>query len=49
MTMGGDVVVRSGETATDLGLGQTLLLPAAVGLCTVEPRGRATLLTCVVP
>ena len=29
--------------------GSTRLLPAAIGECEIRPRGRATLLTCVVP
>lgn len=45
----GQAVVRSGESAITLGLGQTVLLPAALGACAVEPVGHATLLTCVVP
>jgi mannose-6-phosphate isomerase len=32
-----------------LGLGQTRLLPAALGTCQVRPRGQATVLTCVIP
>ena len=47
--LGGSAVVRSGDAEVTLGLGQTLLLPAALGACAVEPVGRATLLTCVVP
>ncbi len=47
--LGGEVEFRSGEGATTLGLGQTLLLPASIGPCAVVPRGPATLLTCIVP
>ncbi len=32
-----------------LGFGQTLLLPAAVGVCEIIPEGDAVILTCVVP
>ena len=47
--LGGEAWVRAGESAVRIGLGQTVLLPAALGECTVEPVGRATILTCVVP
>jgi mannose-6-phosphate isomerase len=47
--LGGEVEIHSSEGDTSLGLGQTVLLPASVGPCTVTPRDRATLLTCVVP
>ena len=47
--LGGEAEVRSSDLSTTIGLGQTLLLPAAIGVCQVEPNGRATLLTCVVP
>ena len=47
--LGGEAWVRGGESAVRIGLGQTVLLPAALGECTVEPVGRATILTCVVP
>ena len=47
--LGGEVEVHSAGSAATLGLGQTLLLPASIGPCEVRPRGRATLLTCVVP
>jgi mannose-6-phosphate isomerase len=45
----GEVDVRSGDTSVTLELGNTLLLPASIGPCDVRPRGRATLLTCIVP
>jgi mannose-6-phosphate isomerase len=45
----GEVEVRSGEISVSMELGQTLLLPASIGPCEVRPRGRATLLTCIVP
>jgi hypothetical protein len=32
-----------------LDLGQTLLRPAAAGPCTIDPRGEAVVLKCVVP
>ncbi len=47
--LGGAAAIRSDGGAVTLGLGQTLLLPAAIGVCEVEPQGCATLLTCVVP
>lgn len=47
--LGGSAEVRSGDFRTTVGLGETLLLPAAIGPCEVVPAGRATLLTCVVP
>ncbi|MBX6314183.1 MAG: class I mannose-6-phosphate isomerase [Isosphaeraceae bacterium] len=47
--LGGEARVRHPEGSQLLGLGQTLLLPAAVGPCEVVPHGGATLLSCVVP
>ncbi|WZO99434.1 type I phosphomannose isomerase catalytic subunit [Isosphaeraceae bacterium EP7] len=49
--MEGDSVVRKGPDGRPetLKAGETLLLPAALGVCDVEPRGTATILTCVVP
>ncbi|WP_435009959.1 type I phosphomannose isomerase catalytic subunit [Tundrisphaera lichenicola] len=47
--LGGSARVQSGEISVSLELGQTVLLPAAIGPCEVRPLGRATLLTCVVP
>ena len=45
----GAAEVRSGASVVSIGLGQTLLLPAAVGVCEIHPVGPVTLLTCVVP
>jgi mannose-6-phosphate isomerase len=45
----GVVEIVSGDFACELGLGETLLLPASIGPCEVIPKGSATLLTCVVP
>ena len=45
----GEVDVHSLEMTVTLELGQTLLLPASIGPCEVNPRSSATLLTCVVP
>jgi mannose-6-phosphate isomerase len=45
----GSAEVRHGGKATPLGYGQTLLLPAALGACTLVPRGGASVLTCTVP
>ncbi len=47
--LGGEAEIRSDHGVTAVGLGQTVLLPAAIGVCRVEPRDQATLLTCVVP
>ena len=47
--LGGEAVIRSVDMELIVALGQTVLLPAAVGECVVEPIGAATLLTCVVP
>ncbi len=47
--LGGEAVVHSSGHPATVGLGQTLLLPAAIGVCEIEPMGHATLLTCVVP
>ena len=49
--LGGTAEVRHGGRSTSLRLGQTLLLPAAVGSCEIAPRGgsEAVVLTCVVP
>jgi mannose-6-phosphate isomerase len=41
-------VVHEG-VSVPLQFGQTLLLPAAAGLCEIVPRGEATLLGCEVP
>ena len=45
----GAAAVRSSTASVAIGLGQTLLLPASVGVCEIHPVGQATLLTCVVP
>jgi mannose-6-phosphate isomerase len=51
--LGGAAVLRHGDEETPLGFGQTLLLPAALGECTLVPDpkgdGRAVVLTCTVP
>jgi mannose-6-phosphate isomerase len=55
--LGGEAVVRHGDEGvagageTPIGLGQTLLLPAATGSCTIAPRGvgDAVVLACTVP
>ncbi len=50
MALGGDVVVRTEDESCTLQLGETMLLPASVGPCRVEPLdGSATLMTCIVP
>jgi mannose-6-phosphate isomerase len=47
----GESVIHKGTEGRPetLKAGHTLLLPAALGVCSVEPRGSATILTCVVP
>lgn len=45
----GSAAIRSGTSAASIGIGQTLLLPASLGECRVDPRDQVTLLTCVVP
>ncbi len=47
--LGGSAEIVSGGARTPLEFGQTLLLPAAIGVCEVIPRGEAVVLTCVVP
>jgi mannose-6-phosphate isomerase len=47
--LGGTADVEHGGTRVRLDFGQTLLLPAAIGQCQILPRGKATVLTCVVP
>jgi len=46
---GGAAVGPHGPSRLPLDFGQTLLLPASVGPCAVEPQGEAVVLTCVVP
>jgi len=47
--LGGSVdVIHEGERTT-LGFGETLLLPASLGICELVPQGEAEVLTCVVP
>ena len=45
----GEAEIHSDGMTATIGMGQTLLLPAAIGPCEVTPDGSATLLTCVVP
>lgn len=47
--LGGAAEVRHAGAIHPLGLGATMLLPAAVGLCEVIPQPEATILTCVIP
>ncbi len=51
MGLGGSAEIRHErrDKPVSLELGQTLLLPAALGRCRIAPRGRAVVLTCVVP
>ena len=39
----------AGGATTPLGFGETVLLPASVGVVQVRPHGSTTLITCVVP
>ncbi|MEO6811932.1 MAG: type I phosphomannose isomerase catalytic subunit [Isosphaeraceae bacterium] len=47
--LGGSALVGGVGNNQRLEYGQTLLLPAALGLCEVVPEGEATVLSCVVP
>jgi mannose-6-phosphate isomerase len=49
--LAGRTLVRHGRDAVPLAFGQTLLLPAALGACTLVPQdaGEAVVLTCTVP
>jgi len=47
--LGGSAEITGGGARTSLDFGQTLLLPASLGVCEVIPRGEAVVLTCVVP
>lgn len=47
--LAGSAVIRSNGLSTPISLGQTILLPASLGECSVHPTGPVTLLTCVVP
>jgi mannose-6-phosphate isomerase len=49
MGLEGSAEIRHQGQPTRLDFGQTLLLPAATGRCTIVPRGEAVVLTCVVP
>jgi mannose-6-phosphate isomerase len=50
MAIDGDVDIHSDGESTRLRRGETLLLPASLGVCEVEPiEGPATLITCIVP
>jgi mannose-6-phosphate isomerase len=49
LNLGGAAEVMHAGQGTRLAFGQTLLLPASVGPCTVTPEGKAVLLSCVVP
>jgi mannose-6-phosphate isomerase len=47
--LSGSAEVRHPLGAAALEFGQTLLLPAALGACALNPQGEAVVLTCVVP
>jgi mannose-6-phosphate isomerase len=49
MGLSGSSEIEQGGKSVRLDFGQTILLPAAIGPCTISPRGEATVLTCVVP
>ena len=48
--LGGEADLRYQQERIPIALGRTVLIPASVGPCEVEPRsGEVTLLTCIVP
>ncbi len=48
--LGGEADLCYEQERTPIALGRTVLIPASVGLCDVEPRsGEVALLTCIVP
>jgi mannose-6-phosphate isomerase len=49
MGLNGSSDIQHGGRRVQLDFGQTLLLPAALGLCEIIPHGESTVLTCVVP
>ena len=49
MGLKGTSIVQHAGNRVPLEFGQTLLLPAALDQCEITPRGKATVLTCVVP
>jgi len=49
MGLEGSSDVEHDGTCLRLDFGQTLLLPAGLGHCLISPRGKATVLTCIVP
>jgi mannose-6-phosphate isomerase len=49
MGLSGSSDVAHGGKRVRLDFGETLLLPAGLGQCQISPRGKATVLTCVVP
>jgi mannose-6-phosphate isomerase len=49
MCLSGTSEVEQGGDRVRLDFGQTLLLPAGMGRCRISPRGKATVLTCIVP
>ena len=49
MGLGGMSRISHGGKDTPLAFGETLLLPASAGPCTIVPEGPSTVLTCVIP
>ncbi len=49
MGLQGTCQIVHGERRVRLEFGETVLLPASVGECRIEPQGNAVVLTCVVP
>jgi mannose-6-phosphate isomerase len=47
--LGGHAEVAYASTRVSIALGQTLLLPAALGACQIIPEGVARILTCTLP
>jgi len=49
LCLGGSAAVDCRAGSYPLRFGETMLLPAVLGTCTIRPEGRATILRCVVP
>lgn len=49
MGLAGSCEAVHDQWPVQLGFGQTLLLPAAIGACRIVPQGEAVVMTCVVP
>jgi len=49
MGLEGSAEIVHANATVEIDFGQTVLLPAALGPCQIIPRGRATVLICIVP